>query len=191
MDVAVAKAYESGVLLPEVHNRLVQDIDRIARKANIPESMVLMKMSSFGCSEEEIAYVRKLKAMSAQGVYGLIYKGKEGKYSVLSRMMAVAGACLRNFVDARVMTLQDVFQATKDNAMPEPTVLLIPNFYASKSEGGHVPDWHLANLLGLLYSRQSKGLQTFLYVSDLKAMRSDYGDLITMHLSKNFKTVSA
>lgn len=184
------QAYDAGVLKPEIHGRLVANLDGYVRRANILESMVLHKMSSFDCTPVEIDYVKKIRRQAESGNYGLVYHGKETK-PVLTRMMAVAGACLRNFVEAKVSTLQELLSDMKEGNPPDSTVLLIPNFFVAKSEGGKIADWHIAELLGLLYARMTAGKQTFLYVSDFDALRKTYGDPIAEHLRNNFRAVSA
>jgi hypothetical protein len=184
------QAYDSGVLDPSVHGRLAQNLDLYARRANIPEAMILHKMSQFECSAAEIDYVKNLKRQAIKGNYGLVYHGKETK-PVMTRMMGVAGACVRNFVEARLITLQEMLANIKEGDTPTSTVLLIPNFFVAKSEGGKIADWHIAELLGVLYARMAKGQQTLLYVSDLEALRKTYGDPIASHLQNHFRAIPA
>jgi len=186
----VMQAYSTGILKPEVHGRLIANLEGYARRANILEAMVLHKMSDFACLPPEIDYVKKIRRQADSGNYGLVYVGKE-TLPVLTRMMGVAGACLRNFVEAKVITLQELLSDIKEAKPPEATVLLIPNFFVAKSEGGKIADWHIAELLGLLYARMASGKQTFLYVSEFEALRKTYGDPIASHLQNNFKSVIA
>lgn len=190
MSSAVMQAYDSKVLIPEVHSRLVQNLDQYARRANILDSMILNKMSNFACSKSEIEYMKAIKRMADKGVHGMVYHGKETA-PVMTRMMAVAGACLRNFIDAKVVTLQELISDIKEGNPPDVTVLLVPNFFITRADGGKIAEWHIAELLGLLYSRMTKGQQTFLYVSDFDALRKTYGDPIANHLEKNFRSIPA
>lgn len=188
--VAVMQAYDSGVLNPGVHSRLVQNLDQFARRANILDSMILNKMSTFACTKAEIDYMKSIKRMCDKGVYGMVYHGKETS-PVTTRMMAVAGACLRNFVDAKVVTLQELLSDIKEGNPPDVSVLLIPNFFINRADGGKIAEWHIAELLGLLYSRMTKGQQTFLYVSDFDSLRKTYGDPMASHLQNHFRSISA
>ncbi len=185
------KAFDSGVLDPSVHGRLLQNLDHFAQKANIQKHMITMKMSEFNCTKQEINYVKTIKRKSADGIYGLVYTGKEDGSSVITRMMAIAGACLRNFVDAKVMTIQELLSELKEGTPPEVSVLLVPNFFISRAEGGKIADWHIAELLGLLYSRMATGKQTLLYVSDFEALRKAYGDPMATHLEQHFRAIEA
>ena len=106
-------------------------------------------------------------------------------------MMGVAGACLRNFVEAKVMTIQELLSDLKAGDPPDVTVLLVPNFFIEKSEGGKIADWHIAELLGVLYARVAKGQQTFLYVSNFDSLRKTYGEPIALHLQNNLRAIAA
>lgn len=190
MSTELNQAYESGVLSPSVHSRLVQNMEHFARRANINETHVLYKMSKFSCTKPEIDYVKSLKRQVADGNYGLVYLGKETK-PVLTRMMAVAGACLRNFVDAKVVVMQELLKDLKAGSPPDVSVLLIPNFFINRSEGGKIAEWDIPELLGLLYTRMAKGQQTFVYVSDFEALVKAYGEPMAMHLKHNLVGISA
>jgi len=185
----VTQAYDSNLLVKDTHDLLVANVERYARRANIPVSMVFTSMQQY-CTEPEIEYMKDLRR---QGNCGLIYsgEGKAGNQPVHDRMMSIAGACLRNFINAKVMTVQSVLKALKHDSMPEITVLLIPNFYHKTNNGGVIPTWEVSNLLGLLYSRQEADLKTFLYVQDLVSLRLDYGNVFESHLKNNFSFIEA
>ena len=93
MTTAEAIAYETGVLIPEYHARLVQNIDGIAHKAHIPKHMIWTSTKGI-CSPKEIAYLKKYRQQSGAGNFGMIYTGKVEADQAHLRMMAAAGcAC--------------------------------------------------------------------------------------------------
>jgi len=190
MTQAISKAYESKVLDPERHERLINQIESVSSAANIPISMLWTSMKSF-CNHEEIKFVTNLRGHEAIGVYGFAYVGDEGEVLVLNRMMAVTGACLRNFVNARVMPLHEVLQGIKKHDLDQPTVLLIPDFFMGKKEGSNIADWQVSGLLSLLFTRQTLGLQTFVYVSNLQELGLAYGPAFRKHIETNFVRTSA
>jgi len=180
------QAYDSKVLDPKIHGQLVKEIESVARRANIPVQMVWTSMKDV-CSQAEIDYVRELRKKSAQGSLGLIYVGSQkDEQPVINRMSLVAAACVRNYINAKVMTLVDVIKQTQDGSMPTPTVLLIPNFYTMANV--KTPAWRLALLLDMLYSRQQEVLQTFLYVYDMDKLENEFGSTFAEHL-KRFETI--
>lgn len=181
------KAAKSPVLDPEYHARLIADIESVAKKSGVPMAMLLQSCEGI-CSEEEVAFVKGLRTHAADGVYGLLYTGapKAGKTPINMRMMALAAAMLRNYIDARVITVQDVLAQLKKGTPPEPTVLLVPNFFIGKEQGGSIPAWQSSELLSLLMNRQALDMQTFLYVEDLDLMAAQYGEIFKQHLTTNF-----
>ena len=183
------KALDSPVLMEGVHDRLLQDAEAVARRAGIPLTMLWTSATTY-CNDDELEYTKQLTQHSVENVFGFLYTGKKfalGTHPVSMRMMALAGACVRNFIDARVMTVQDVLSGLKKDLQPSATVLLIPNFFISKEQGGNIPSWQVAGLLSLLFNRMASGQQTFLYVEDIDDMAMQYGDAFREHLNNYFR----
>lgn len=181
-------AFESKVLDKEFHRPLIDDLPALARAANIPVQTVWTSMVGV-CTHAEIEYVRGLRRKSLDGVSGLVYLGASPSLPMTNRMMAMAGACLRNYIDARVMTLDDLLQGLKLGSLGTPTVLLVPNFFVGVKDGGKVAEWQISGLLSMLYSRQAEGLQTVLYVKSLTELSSAYGAAFKQHLDANFEKI--
>ena len=190
MTTDLQEAYDAGVLVPEVHSRLVANIDQFAQQAGITEDKIMYRMSRWGCTTAEIDYVRSIRRRASMGMYGLIYHGPE-TIPLTQRMSAVAGACLRNFVEAKVMVLHELLDCLKEGDNPDISVLLVPNFFIPRSDGGKIGDWQISELLGFLYSRMVKGQQTFLYVSSFDGLKKAYGEPMANHLKEHFATIAA
>ncbi len=184
----VATAYAENILDESVHSRLVKDLERISSMANIPPQMILTSMTNH-CSPGEVEWVRHIKNREDDKL-GLAYVGAKGKMPVESRMMAMGGALLRNFIDARIFTVQDIISRLDQGNMPDPTVLMIPNFFISKEQGGHISSWHVSSLLGLLITRLSNKRVTCLYVDDLKRLEAEYGKSFVSHLKQYFTLIA-
>lgn len=182
---AVFKKDKAGMSLMdrEAHAPLLRDLERVALSANIPAQMIWTSMNGL-CSDKEIEYVRGIRRENT--ACGLVYAGKGPKAKVPTRMMVIAGTLIRNYINAKVMTLQDVFHAMREGQMPRPTVLLIPNFYAGNMD---VKTWQVGLLVDMLYSRMNQGLHTFVYVSDMAEMRSKYTEAVHNHVVANFTQV--
>ena len=179
-------AYDSGLMDHSYHERLVADIQGVIQQAGIPEPYVWTSMRKH-CGENEVDYVHNihLHAQQDDPVFGMVYLGAVKESPVNDRMMAIAGACLRSYVNAKVMTVQEVLESMKDQTMPSPTVLLIPNFFLGRSDGGRIPEWQVSSLIGLLYKRQQESKQTVVYVGDWDGMKSEYGQVFADHLGGN------
>lgn len=179
-----AEVFEIGILNIEYHAKLIADLERIAEKAGIPASMVWSRLSQY-CEDKDVAWVKHIRKGEDNG---LAYVGKF-KVPVEDKMMAITGACLRNYIDARIMPVQEVIARLKDDSMPQPTVLLIPNFCMDKGNGGDIAQWQISSLLGMLYSRLAKNLKTVLYVGSLPALESNYGEAFRKHIEHHYKLV--
>lgn len=176
-------AIDNGLIDEYYHDQLLADISAVVRQAGIPERYVWTSLTEY-CGEDEIEYVSHLKHSDSH--IGMVYIGKVGGKPVNERMMAIAGACLRNYINAKVMTVYDVMDAMKDGEMPSPTVLLIPDFY----DGTVHAEWRLSGLMGMLYKREQQDKKTILYVSDKKGLGSAYGEQFAKHLSGKFVTIT-
>lgn len=176
--------FSIGILSHEYHERLLSDLDRVVETAGIPKHFVWSKMSEY-CTEPEVAWVKRMRKGQD---HGLAYIGKKNK-AIEDKMMAIVGACLRNYIDARLMTVQEVLTRLKNDTMPQPTVLLIPNFSLEKKDGGDIPQWQVSSLLGLLYTRLARGLKTVIYISDLNSLSMFYGESFKKHIDSHYTKV--
>ena len=185
----MADPYATGVLDPEEHERMVADIARIARDANIRPEWIWARIEKH-CTPGEIEWVRRFPFHCREGRAGLCLVGKHPEPGIEDRMSAIAGALVRNFVRARLMTAHQVIEAADDGQPPEISCLLVPNFFPGKTEGA-LPAWRLALLLDALLHRQLRGLQTVLYVNDLAALGKAYGMALRQHLEAHYQLLGA
>lgn len=182
------EAFKSNLLDKEFHRSLLDDLPAMARAANIPVQMVWTSMTKV-CVPQEIEYLKAIRRKSLAGVCGMVYTGKPKK-PMTNRMMAAAGACLRNYIDARVLTLEDLLTNIKSNTLGSPAVLFVPNFFVGTKEGGKIAEWQTSGLLSMLYSRQAEGHQTMLYVKSLTELATAYGPAFEQHLRANFEILT-
>ena len=179
-------AYKSGVLQKAHHERLVANIDGFARDAGIQPFWIWTPLAET-VSAAEIDYVREFRRHRVEGkVQGLAYFRVTTKAEPERHMAALAGALVRNFVRARVMTLGKVLDAMAKHEEVEATCLLIPNFHLSKNEGGNIASWQVQHLHDLLVQRGQSGLQTVVYVSDFDSLRHDYGFALSRLIETNY-----
>lgn len=181
---SMAKFYEPGLLKPDSHWRIVDDLVGIARTANIPPQYIYKHSMVGTCSEAEIEWVRQLKRLPDMDIAGLAIHGTQ-KGLLYERMLAMAGALVRNFVDARVVTLQTLLEDIKAGAQTEGTVVIVPNFHTSPEKGGGLHPRFIGQLLDWLYQRYGEQKQTVIYIESLPLLREHYGDdiaqLVTSH----------
>jgi len=182
-----AAAFKSGLLDRDYHERLLSDLPQLVAKAGVPMHAVWSRLSDY-CTAEEIAWVRDLRCTPDNGI---VFYGDHFAVPVEDKMVAIAGVCLRNYTDARLMPVQEVIRRLKDDDMPTPSVLLIPNFCLPKDGGGDMPTWETTHLMGLLINRMGKGLKTILYCSSLETAEKQYGKAFRAHLESGYALANA
>lgn len=189
MSTVLQEAIDAGVIDEVQHIQLLSDIAGYTRTAGIPEHYVWTSAKEY-CGDTELAYIDTIKKSLHErdgSNIGMVYEGDVEGAAINERMMSIAGVCLRNYINAKVMTVQAVLDALKAQTMPtNVSVLLIPNFFSSRADGGRIAEWEVANLLGLLYQRQQDGKHTVLHVSNMKELGKEYGPSFKKHLQSKF-----
>ena len=181
----MADPYATGVLDPMEHDRMVADIAKIARDANLRPEWIWARIEQH-CSAGEIEWVRRFPFHAREGRAGLCLVGKHPEPGIEDRMSAIAGTLVRNFVRARLLTVSQMITAVDAGQPPEMSCLLVPNFFLGKTEAS-VADWRLALLLDGLLHRKLRGLQTVLYVTDLAALGKEYGMALRRHVERHYQ----
>ena len=110
--------------------------------------------------EPEIEWFKKFNKEKGEHS-GLMFHGSS---DVQTRMMALCGALVRNFIDARLVTLGNLVPM-KESKEPtvdplEPTVLLVPNLHVKTHGGKPLTAWQIQILYDALISRMTLGKQT-------------------------------
>ena len=189
MQMAYQNPYASGVLQKNVHARIVADLPNIAAEASIRPEMIYTPLAQV-CGEHEVEWVRRFKHHVAAGSAGLCLVGTDPSPDVETRMAAIAGALLRNWVRARVMTVNTLLELVEDKQTPDHTCLCIPNFMSQKVKQGGTAGWKIDNLLDALVQRQVRSLATVIYVPDMSAMVVEYGKGFKHHIETHFEVVA-
>lgn len=180
MLMAEDEIYATGVLDKDVHKRLVADLGRYSREANVPRRMVWTSMAEF-CSEKEIEWVRNIKLLGDDGIAGLVYVGGMDPPAI-TRMSAMGGALLRNFISVRMASVHQLIEEARKE-QPKETVLLVHDFHSSTV---NLPKWQIGLLVSLLESRSIAEKQTVLYADSLEAVEHDYGPELAGMIRRNY-----
>jgi hypothetical protein len=108
----------------------------------------------------------------------------DGKSNPDTRCMAICGAFVRNFIDARVFSLTDLVDCVqdKDKDVPEPTVMLIPNLFVPS-----LPVWKSSLVYDVLLRRLTLNLPTVVAVESMAKLRNTYGETFFQHLTSHYK----
>lgn len=177
--------YAFGVLQKDHHAQLVADLSGYAKDAGIQPLWICKALPST-ISEQERTYLKGFRRHAEAGVSGLVLHGKNLTGEVESRMSAMAGALVRNFIRARVMTLGTMLDLLAKGEMSDISALLVPNFFLSAAEGGTVAPWQVNALFDYLTYRHVSGMQTILYASDLSLLGKEYGMAFKSHLDTHY-----
>ena len=101
----------------------------------------------------------------------------------------IAGVLSRNFINARMVTLNRVIEECQAGDRPTESCLLIPNFFIPKSQGGKQADYRVQILYGLLIERHSDRNMNILYVHNWSQLHKEYGSHIAKHLEANYEEI--
>lgn len=182
--------YATKVLVPSVHARLVADLKFYADDTGItPDRLWTSMKSQKGVTSTEVDYIVGFRRHTLNGTSGLFFHGAVPKRDVTEAMSLMAAALVRNFIRARVMTLPEVLDYSEEHGYPEHTALMIPDFHIEALNSGSSSKHKISRLVGLLLVRHQHGLQTVIYVSDIKQLGGDYGRMIARHIETNFARV--
>lgn len=175
-------AVENKSVLDAVrHKRLIEDFQHICAVAHVPGKYVRESMIGY-CDSAEVDWVANFR-LYRHTHPGLLITGKA---NAEERCMAIVGALLRNFIDARLVTLSQLLEAHEEGRVPNPTVMVIPNLFMQTVGGKTLPAWQLAVVYDILVSRWADNNPTVVAVENFSAMQQAYGLSFAQHL-QNYK----
>lgn len=175
----IVKDPPKSPLDPVRHKRLLEDLEHICSVAHVPQKHVRESMVGY-CDSLEIDWVVNFH-IYRETYPGLLIEGKKG--SATDRCMAIAGALLRNFIDARVLTVSKLLEYHEGPGVPEPTVLIISNLQIN-NHGKPFTAWQLAVIYDVLVRRWTANLPTVVAVDDMEALTQNYGLSFAQFLDK-------
>lgn len=181
------KYYKPGVLQYESHNRFVMNIGFYADMAGVPEHFLYHPAKTI-LHKKDLDYLTKWFKLGANLISGGVYTGVDP--NIMDRMYAIIGVLLRNNVDARFITAQDLLSELKSGGEVNNTMVCVPNFCLPKNAGGNIAPWESATILGWVLSRHGNGKQTLLYSESYDLIESQYGMTLKNHIDNNFKVLS-
>ena len=167
-----------GILNSEVHKNLILNMPAVCSRSGVPKHYLCTSMVGIS-SEKDITWVKNYPRASQTGKSGYVVQGD----NVDTRCMYIAGALLRNYIDAVVVPLASLLEG---EVVVDPTVLIVPNFYSNLGELKAPPAWKLQQIYDLLMSRLSSGKQTVLGVTGMQDMTNTYGNLLSSHIHATY-----
>lgn len=170
------------VLHPITHARLLEDIHGVSAKANIPiEALHTSAKTVLKPLEIEWMLSLDMRPSGLRG-RGLMLVGGDAE----DKLIAICAALIRNFVDARIVSLNSLLDG--HSTTPNPSVLIVPNLYV-KAIGNVLPSWKVQQLYDTLMSRKAAGQLTVGYIEDLSSLKKDYGAVFERHIKNNYEII--
>lgn len=177
--------WENGVLDPTVHARVVMQKDKFAADAGIPAGFIWAKLDEVCPTEDERTWLKRYRLHRKEGYSGLVFLGEGFDPTIEVRMCGIAGALVRNFIRARVMSMEAVFQHMKTGEVPEADCLLLPTFATAKAD-----DRRSSMVSDLLIERwKDPQGQTVVCAPSLEAIAKVYGGFVRDHIAATYRTV--
>lgn len=178
------------ILDPVRHDRLIANLDNYCETANVQRRFVEHSMKDFVPADaDEVEWVTHFNHYRTEGTAGLLFVGQFDNPTVDVRMMAIAGALLRNYLDARIVPLNTLLEIADSGGEVDATILLIPNLFIVGAAGKTLPAWKMQGLYDILMKRMTTGKPTVAYVENMADLTVQYGVAMATHLKTHFKII--
>lgn len=174
---------EGSPLDPQVHGLLVEKIDSVARKAGIPKRYILESIRGVG-TEADVAWVEQQRTLRKEDQVSWYIEG-DSDPAIEVRMMALAGALLRNFLDARV---KPATVLCSDDPDTDFTALLVPNFWVAGASMYSVAQ--ATQVYNELMRRSAANRFTILYISDMQSFE-DSQPWLARYIKGSFRSIDS
>ena len=179
-------AYAPGVLNPAQHFQLVEELPKFCALAGVSQKHVTHSMLDCPMVGSEVDWMRRFNQHLGNGVYGAVFIGGD---RVLDRMSAMVGCALRNYIHAKLVTVQSLVEQLKEGYTPKEDLLVISNFCLPKSQGGNTPSWQITMVVGMLMERFVSDKHTVVYTTSMADVKAQYGYAVATHIEDYFERI--
>ena len=177
--------WATGVLDEQRHKRLVLQKEKYAADAGIAPHFIWTPLAETCPTAEEQAWVKRYKLHRSEGFSGLLYLGDQFDPTIEVRMSGIAGALVRNFIRARMMSMETVYQHMKGGEAPQATCLLLPTFTVAKAD-----DRRQSMVSDMLIQRWGDPQsQTVLCAPNIEVLGEIYGGFVRDHVAATYNTI--
>jgi hypothetical protein len=152
-------------------------LKQAAKRAGIPAEAICRHLQEY-VGDDERKWCRGVMASRSQPHPGILYVGKWP--DVNTRMDGIAGAMVRNFIDARVMPINLALEER-----PASTVLLVPNFCTTTKQAG----WQAEKMSDLILERLHANQVSVLYGTTMDDIQNVYGTSLRDVFLNRFKVL--
>lgn len=172
----IGDPWASGVLKPDVHERLVASKDDVARRAGLGLQHqhliwehVDLKKVEMGWAQEVVRSRRLLAPWPRQEI-GLCFQKKQ--VDAETTMLRLTALLVRNFVDARLMPVNILLAEHKSEGVIDASALMIPDLAVS-AYLETMAKWDLARLQEIVRERALMRMPTCVFIDgDIALLRA-------------------
>lgn len=118
--------YEGSKLSPEAHSALVDSLSEIARRAGVTPNDVAGR--EIHLTDFERDYLLAFRRVADAGECGLVYEGRHDP-SVIDRCRSAVGALVRNFIDARLVTREELVSELFAGRRVDAELVAVPDLH--------------------------------------------------------------
>lgn len=160
--------------------RLREALPTITKQTRVPEKYI--HTSCLGVVDDsDVRFLKDYWESKKKGIAGYLKLGGSNSSKKFSYM---AGAFIRNFIDARIYTLEQCLNLDSDQI--QASVIFVPDFCPDLVDAKPMPSWKLQQVYSFLITRQSLDKMNVLYVHDSKMAKKLLGSSIIEHLENNY-----
>lgn len=181
------KFYANEVLKPEVHHRLVVNAEAYADDAGIRVTDIYDKFRRVCKTDAEWTWINVIARNAVPDFSGLYYLSSMDP-PIIDRMRALVGACVRNFVRAKLVTQGRLFDMIIDNTeLDDYRVLCLPDLMHGS---GNVSEGLRRSVSTMFLDRYVAGHQICLgKIGSLKHVETLYGSDVSDCINSHFLAV--
>lgn len=140
-------------------------LDKYSKQSGVPVKFITHSVKGVG-TEADVQWLTQLRALRKDGRLNW-YTSDEGAIAPEIRFMALAGGCLRNFLDGRIRTAHELYADYPDLDF---TALFVPNFWVEGiTEYTHK---QMSQIYNTLMQRSADHRITVLYISDVEKFKA-------------------
>ena len=174
----VKEAIKAGVLDKEKHDGLIRKIQYYSNQTRIPIAYICHS------AKDELTYdvaklVTNVRFDMRDGKAGYFFYNEADATHIFC---LIGGAYLRNEIDARLYTAEEIVNIEMRGAeMPLPTVLLVPSF--------HIEGWKSDIAIAHIYKRFSMGLFSIIHVGNRQSFQKHANKSFIKFINNHFITM--
>ncbi len=180
----VKAAVKKGILDEDHHHPLIRRIDFFSKQCRVPVPFICMEAKRFMTTNQREA-IKNWRETQDDGCKGFFFHGSPDK-SITEVFLTAAGWMIRNSIDARIYTANEIVLSMQEDDLPDCTVLFIPDLVIGNKA---VVEWVGRLITGALIQRATADLFTIVYADNQHHPETVYGQTLAKHIHNLYQKV--